>query len=176
MTLLIENVENLQNRINELQVPDLNMLASVEQNLQKQMAENSVNASIEVAQLTKKVEEQTCNNEVTVKVLDSLTQKIDQLSGNLSIIQADLQQWKQAEAEYDAGNVEEDMIDVGNAVASVPMSATPSTSTPRFVFGETSEIQPGYPMTSQTTVEWTNNLPPFLKPPKFSGGFPEFVQ
>ena len=52
------------------------MLASVEQNLQKQMAENSVNASIEVAQLTKKVEEQTCNNEVTVKVLDSLTQKL----------------------------------------------------------------------------------------------------
>ena len=175
MTLLTENVENLQKRINELQVPDLNMLASVEQNLQKQMAENSVNASIEVAQLTKKVEEQTCNNEVTVKVLDSLTQKIDQLSGNLSTIQADLQRWKQAEAEYDAGNVEEDMTDVGNAVASVPMSATPSTSTPRFVFGETSEIQPGYPMTSQTTVEWTNNLPPFLKPPKVSGGFPEFV-
>ena len=84
MTLLIENVENLQKRINELQVPDLNMLASVEQNLQKQMAENSVNASIEVAQLTKKVEEQSCHNEVIVNVLDSLTQKIDQLSGNLS--------------------------------------------------------------------------------------------
>ena len=76
MTLLTENVENLQKRINELQVPDLNMLASVEQNLQKQMAENSVNASIEVAQLTKKVEEQSCNNEVTIKVLDGLTPKI----------------------------------------------------------------------------------------------------
>ena len=67
------------------------------------------------------------------------------------------------------------MTDVGNAVASVPMSASPSTSTPRFVFGETSEIQPGYPTTSQTIVEWTNNLPPFLKPPKVSGEFPEFV-
>ena len=153
----------------------MSMLASMEQNLQKQMAENTVTASVEVAQLTKKVEEQSCNNEVTVKVLDSLTQKIDQLSGNLSMVQADLQRWKQAEVEYDAGNVEEDMTDVGNAKASVPMSATPSTSTPRFVFGETSEIQPGYPTTSQTAVEWTNNLPPFLKPPKVSGGFPEFA-
>ena len=67
------------------------------------------------------------------------------------------------------------MTNVGNATASVPMSATPSTSTPRFVFGETSEIQPGYSITLQTTVDWTNNLPPFLKPPKVSGGFPEFV-
>ena len=129
------------------------MLASMEKNLQNQMAANTVNASIEVAQLTKKVEEQSCNNEATVKLLDSLTQKIDQLSGSLSTVQADLQRWKQAEAEYDAGNVEEDMTDVGNVVASVPMSATPSTSTPRFVFGETSEIQPGYPTTSQTAVE-----------------------
>ena len=51
----------------------MSMLASMEQNLQKKMAENTVNASIEVAQLTKKVEEQSCNNEVTVKVLGSLT-------------------------------------------------------------------------------------------------------
>ena len=151
------------------------MLASMEKNLQNQMASNTVNASIEVAQLTKKVEEQSCNNEVIVKVLDSLTQKIDQLSGNLSMVQADLQRWKHAEAAYEAENMEEDMTDVGNAVASVPVSATPSTSTPKFVFGETSEIQPGYPTTSQTTVEWTNNLPPFLKSPKVSGGFPEFV-
>ena len=64
------------------------------------------------------------------------------------------------------------MTNVGNATASVPMSATPSTSTPRFVFGETSELQPGYPITSQTAVEWTNNLPPFLKSPKVSGRFP----
>ena len=175
MTILTANVKNLQKRINELQIPDMSMLASMEQNLQKQMTENIVNASIEVAQLTKKVEEQSCNNEVAVKVLDSLTQKIDQLSGNLSTIQADLQQWKQAEVEYDVEKVEEDMTDVGNAVASVPMSATPSTSTHRFVFGETSEIQPGYPTTSQTIVEWTNNIPPFLKPPEVSGGFPEFV-
>ena len=71
--------------------------------------------------------------------------------------------------------MEEDVTGVGNAVTSVPMSATPSTSTPRFVFGETSEIQPSYHTTSQTTVEWTNNLPPFLKSPKVSGGFPKFV-
>ena len=76
----------------------MNMLVSMDQNLQKQMAEDTMNASIEVAQLTQKVEEQSCDNEVTVKVLDSLTQKIDQLSGNLSTIQADLQRWKQAEA------------------------------------------------------------------------------
>ena len=94
MTTLTANFENLQKRINELQIPDMNMLASMEQNLQKQMAENIVNASIEVAQLTKKVEEQSYNNEVIVKLLESLTQKIYQLSGNLSRVQADLQRWK----------------------------------------------------------------------------------
>ena len=67
------------------------------------------------------------------------------------------------------------MTDVGNATSSVPMSVTPLTTTPSFAFGETSEILPGYPTTSQTAVEWTNNLPPFLKSPKVSGGFPEFV-
>jgi hypothetical protein len=134
----------------------------VGQNLQKQMAENSVNASIEVAQLTKKVEEQSCKNEVTVKVLDNLTQKIDQLSGNLSTIQADLQRWKQAEAEYDAGNVEEDMTDVGNATASVPMSVTPLTTTPSFVFGETAEIQPTQPTVSQTVPVPTTVPPLFI--------------
>ena len=175
MTMLTANVENLQKRINELQIPNMNMLASMEQNLQKQMAENTVNASIEVAQLTKKVEEQSCNNEVTVKLLDSLTQKIDQLSGNLSTVQADLQRWKRAEADYNAENMEEDVMDMGNAIASVPMSVTPSTPTPRFVFGETSEIQPDDPTASQTTPVWANNLPPFLKPPKVSGGFPEYV-
>ena len=67
MTTLTANVENLQKRINELQIPDMSMLAGMEQNLQKQMAENTVNTSVEMAQLTKKVEEQSCNNEVTVK-------------------------------------------------------------------------------------------------------------
>ena len=153
----------------------MSMLAGMEQNLQKQMAENTVNTSVEVAQLTKKMEEQSGSNGVTVKVLESLTQKVDQLSGNLLMVQADLQRWKHAEAAYEAENMEEDVTDVGNAIASVPMSVTPCTSTPRFVFGETSKSQPGYPTTSQTIVEWTNNFPPFLKPPKVSGGFHEFV-
>ena len=77
MTVLTANVENRHKKINELQVPDLSMLASMEKNLQNQMAVNTVNASIQVAQLTKKVEEQSCNNEAIVKLLDSLTQKID---------------------------------------------------------------------------------------------------
>ena len=80
-----------------------------------------------------------------------------------------------AEADYNAENMEEDVMDMGNAIASVPMSVTSSTSTPRFVFGETSEIQPDDPTASQTTPVWANNLPPFLKPPKVSGGFPEYV-
>ena len=83
-------------------------------------------------------------------MLDSLTQKIDQLSGSLSTVQADLQRWKHAEVEYDAGNVEEDMTDVGNATASVPMSVTPLTTTPNFVFGKTAEIQLAQPTVSQT--------------------------
>ena len=57
MTVLATNVENLHKKINELQVPNLSMLASMEKNLQNQMAANTINASIEVAQLTKKVEE-----------------------------------------------------------------------------------------------------------------------
>ena len=86
MTTLTAIIKNLQKRINELQIPDMSMLASIRQNLQKQMAENTVNTSVEVAQLTKKVEEQSGNNEVTVKLLDSLTQKVDQLGGNLSMV------------------------------------------------------------------------------------------
>ena len=175
MTTLTANIENLQKRINELQILDMSMLASMEQNLQKQMAENAVNTLAEVAQLTKKVEEQSCNNEVIVKVLDSLTQKIDQLSGNLSMVQADLQRWKHAEAAYEAENMEEDVTDVGECSSISTHVCNPFYFYPRFVFGETSESQTGYPTTSQTTVEWTNNLPPFLKPPKVSGGFPEFV-
>ena len=49
MTTLTANVESLQKRINELQIPDMSMLGSMEQNLQNQMAANTVNASIEVA-------------------------------------------------------------------------------------------------------------------------------
>ena len=117
-----------------------------------------------MAQLTKKVEEQSCNNEATVKLLDSLMQKIDQLSGSLSTVQADLQRWRQAEAEYDAGNVEEDMTDVGNATASVLMSVTPLTTTPSFVFGETAEIQPAQPTVSQTVPVPTTVPPLFIDP------------
>ena len=72
-------------------------------------------------------------------------------------------------------NMEEDVMDMGNAIALVPMPITPSTPTPIFVFGETSEIQPDDSTASHTTSTWANNLPPFLKQPKISGGFPEYV-
>ena len=136
------NVENLQKRMNELKIPDVNLLAKMEQNLQQQIGENTVDASVGMEKLTKRVEEQSKDNEATIAVLTSLTQKIDQLSGNLSTVQADLQRWKNAEAEYNAENMEEDIADVGNTTVSVPMFVTPPASTPNFVFGETAEIQP----------------------------------
>ena len=150
LTVLSANVENLQKRMNELQIPDVNLLAKMEQNLQQQISEKTVDTSIGMEKLTERLEEQSHNNEVTLKVLDSLTKKIDQLSENLSTIQADFQRWKTLEVQYNAENMEEDMTDVGNTTVSVPMSVTPPTSTPSFVFGETAEIQPAQPTMSQT--------------------------
>ena len=83
-----------------------------------------------------------------MKVLDSLTKKIDQLTGNLSTIQADFQRWKTLEVQYNTENMEEDMTDVGNTTVLVPMFVTPPTSTPSFAFGETAEIQPAQPTMS----------------------------
>ena len=71
-------------------------------------------------QLSKRLNEQSRSNEVAASVLDSLAQKLDQLSGNFSTVQADLQRWKNAEEEYNAENMEDDMPDVGNTIVSVP--------------------------------------------------------
>ena len=68
----------------------------------------------------------------------------------MSSLQAEMQRWKHAEEEYNAENMEEDATDMRNVTASVPMSATPLTSTPYFIFGETAEIQPSQPTASQT--------------------------
>ena len=56
------------------------------------------------------------------------------------------------------------MTDVGNATASVPMSVTPLTTTPSFVFGETAEIQPAQPTVSQTVPVPTTVPPLFIDP------------
>ena len=80
----------------------------------------------------------------------------------MSTVQAEMQRWKHAEEEYNTENMEEDVTDVGNAVASVPMSANPPASTPYFVFGETAEIQPDYPTTSQTMPVSMALPPPFV--------------
>ena len=49
-----------------------------------------------------------------------------------------------------------------NATASVPMSVTPLTSTPYFIFGETAEIQPPQPTASQTMPVSMAPTPPFV--------------
>ena len=67
----------------------------------------------------------------------------------MSAVQADMQRWKTIEVEYNAEHMEEDVTDVGNATASVPMSVNPLTSTPYFIFGETTEIQSPQPTASQ---------------------------
>ena len=48
--------------------------------------------------------------------MTSLTQKIDQLSGSVSTVHANLQRGKNAEADYNAENMEEDIADVGNTI------------------------------------------------------------
>ena len=134
----------------EMNVPDVIVLANLEQNLQRKITESSVDANVSLDQLSKRLDEQVKSNEVTASVLDNLVQKIDQLSENMTSVQAEMQGWKHAEEEYNAENMEEDVTDVGSVVASVPMSVSPLTSTPYFIFGETTEIQPPQPTASQT--------------------------
>ena len=62
--------------MNELKIPDVNLLARMEQNLQQQIAEKTVDASVGMEKLTKRVEEQSKDNEVTIATLTSLTQKL----------------------------------------------------------------------------------------------------
>ena len=115
-------------------------------------------------QLSKRLDEQAKANEVTASVLDSLVQKIDQLSENMPSVQTDMQRWKTLETEYNAENMEEDVTDVGNAVASVPMSVNPPTSTAYFVFGENVKIQPDHPTASQTMPVPVTSSPSFADP------------
>ena len=68
----------------------------------------------------------------------------------MSSVQADIQRWKTLETEYNTENMEEDVTDVGNATTSVPMSITPPTSAPYYVFGETSGVRLVQPTASQT--------------------------
>ena len=49
---LSANVENLQKRMNELKISDVNLLAKMKQNLQQQIAENTVDASVGMEKLT----------------------------------------------------------------------------------------------------------------------------
>ena len=149
LTALGTSIEGLQKRMNELNVPDVTVLANLEQNLQRKITESSVDTNVGLDQLSKRLDEQAKSNEVTASVLDNLVQKIDQLSESMSTVQAEMQRWKHAEEEYNAENMEEDATDVGNATASVPMSGIPLTSTPHFIFGETAEIQPPQPTASQ---------------------------
>ena len=82
------------------------MLANIEQSLQRKIAESISTAHVGIEQLSKRLEEKSKANKATALVLDNLAQKIDQLSGNFSTIQADLQRWKAVEAECNAKNME----------------------------------------------------------------------
>ena len=162
MAPLGASIESLQKRMNELNVPDVNVLGKLEQTLQHKITESSVDAHVGLDQLSKRLDEQAKSNEVTASVLDSLVQKIDQLSGNFSSVQADMQRWKTLEAEYNAENMDEDVTDVGNATVSVPMSVTPPVPTINFIFGEAAEIQPAQPTASQT-MPVPVNIPSFSR-------------
>ena len=61
-------------------------------------------------------------------------------------------------------HMEKDVTDVGNGIASVPMSVSPLTSTPYFIFGETAEIQPPQPTASQTMPVLVTLPPSFVDP------------
>ena len=57
-------------------MPDVNLLAKLEQNLQQKITESSVDAHVGIDQLSKRLDEQAKSNEVAASVLDSLTQKL----------------------------------------------------------------------------------------------------
>ena len=164
LATLGSSIEGLQKQMNELNVPDVALLVKLEQNLQQKIAESSSDAHVGIEQVSKRLEEQSKTNEDTVSVLNSLAQKIDQLSGNFSTVQADLQRWKAMEAEYNAENMEDVMPEMGNTTVSVPMTVTPPVSAPSFVFGETAEIQPAQPTVSQTAPVSTTFSPSFINP------------
>ena len=125
--------------MNELNVPNGTVLADMGQSLQRKIAESTSDAHVGLEQLSKKLDEQSKANEATASALNTLTQKIDQLSGSFSTVQTDLQRWKTIEAEYNAEHMEDDTPEMGNTAISVPMSVTPLVCTINFVFGEIAE-------------------------------------
>ena len=164
LAILGSSIEGLQKRMNELSILAAALLVKLEQNLQQKIAECSSDAHAGIEQVSKRLEEQSKMNEDTVLVLNSLAQKIDQLSGNFSTVQADLLRWKAMEAEYNAENMEDVVPDMGNTTVSVPMTATPPASIASFIFGETAEIQPAQPTVSQTAPVLTTFSPIFIDP------------
>ena len=74
---LVSSIENLQKRMEGMNVPDVIVLANLEQNLQRKITESSIDANVGLDQLSKRLDEQAKSNEVPASVLDSLVQKID---------------------------------------------------------------------------------------------------
>ena len=76
LTALGSSIEGLQKQMEEMNVPDVTVLANLEQNLQKKITESSVDAHVGLDQLlSKRLDEQVKSNEVTASVLDNLVQK-----------------------------------------------------------------------------------------------------
>ena len=65
ITALGSSIESLQKRMEGMNVPDMNVLATLEQNLRKKITESSVDAHVGLDQLSKRLEEQVKSNEVT---------------------------------------------------------------------------------------------------------------
>ena len=110
------------------------------------------------------MDDQSKANEDTALALNTLAEKNDQLSGSFATVEADLQRWKNAEEEYNAENMEDDIPYVGNTTLLVPMSITPPASIAYFLFGETAEIQPDYRTASQTMPVSMTFPPSFTNP------------
>ena len=91
LTALGSSIEGLKKRMEEMNVPDVRVLANLDQNLQKKITESSVDAHVGLDQLSKRLDKQVKSNEVTASVLDNLVQKIDQLSENMSTVQTEMQ-------------------------------------------------------------------------------------
>ena len=54
---LRSSIESLQKRMNEMNVPDINVLANLEQNLQRATTESSVDENVGLDQLSKRLDE-----------------------------------------------------------------------------------------------------------------------
>lgn len=73
LAALGSTIESLQKQMNELNSPDVTLLAKLEQNLNQKTAKSTSDAHVGIEQVSKSLDGQSKANEATVSALNSLT-------------------------------------------------------------------------------------------------------